>query len=163
MRATYLHDAITELSTQNPTWLTLTATKDALTLSTSSDFGSAEVAFQRSPFVPPSHALRHQAGNDAGEQEARTKGYGGLLETYLVPSHFRQSYKFAHVAAAKKAMAAATKVSIRVDEQGVMSLQFMIEHEEGVGGDRGVSFVDFRLVPLIGEESMEEMDSMDGD
>jgi len=162
MRATYLHDAITELSAQNPARLTLTATKDALTLFTSSDLGSTEVAFQHSPSIPPSHVPRHQTVNDTGEQEARTKGDGGLLETYLVPSTFRQSYKFAHAVAAKKAMAAATKVSIRADEQGVMSLQFMIEHEEGVGGDRGVSFVDFRLVPLIGDESMEEGDSMDG-
>src|SRR5579871_5965207 len=138
MRATYLHDAITELSAQNPARLTLTATKDALTLCTSSDLGSAEIAFQRSPSAPPSHALRHQTptiangGNEVGEQESRTKGDGGLLETFLVPSPFRQDYKFAHVAAAKRAMAAATKVSIRADEQGVMSLQFMIEHEEGV-------------------------------
>src|SRR5215469_791872 len=163
MRSTYLHDAITDLSTQNPAQLTLAATKDALTLSTSSDLGSAEVAFQRYPSIPPSHTLRHQSGNDSGEQEARAKRDGGLLETFLVPSPFRQSYKFAHVAAAKRAMAAATKVSIRADEQGVMSLQFMIEHEEGVGGDRGVSFVDFRLVPLISEESMEEGDSTDRD
>jgi cell cycle checkpoint protein len=169
MRATYLHDAITELSAQNPPRLTLTATKDAITLSTSSDLGSAEVEFQRSPPMPSSHMLRHQtptvanSGNDTEEQESRPKGDGGVLETFLVPSPFRQDYKFAHVAAAKRAMAAATKVSIRADEQGVMSLQFMIEHEEGVGGDRGVSFVDFRLVPLISEESMEEGDSPDSD
>ena len=169
MRAIYLHDAITELSAQNPARLTLTATEDTLTLSTLSDIGSAEVAFQRSPSVPPSHALRHQTpaatndGNDTGDQESRPKGDGGLLETFLVPSPFRQDYKFAHVAAAKRAMAAATKVSIRADEQGVMSLQFMIEHEEGVGGDRGVSFVDFRLVPLINEEGMEERDGTDSD
>jgi cell cycle checkpoint protein len=166
MRATYLHDAITELSTQNPAQLTLAATKDALTLSTTSDLGSAEVAFQRSPSVPSTHALQHQAPaitNDSGEQETRAKGDGGLLETFLVPSPFQQSYKFAHVAAAKRAMASATKVSVRADEQGVMSLQFMIEHEEGVGSDRGVSFVDFRLVPLIGGESVEEGDGTDSD
>jgi len=172
MRASHLHDAITELGAQNPARLTLTATKDTFTLSTSSDRGSAEVVFQRSP-TPSSNALRHQTptavngGGNAGEQEARAKGDMGPMETFLVPSPFRQSYKFAHVAAAKRAMAAATKVSIRADEQGVMSLQFMIEHEEGVGADRGVSFVDFRLVPLISDEGVEEEgeeeDSTDGE
>ena len=44
-------------------------------------------------------------------------------------------------------MAIASKVSIRGDEQGVLSLQFMIEVEGG-----GVSFVDFRFVPYVPEE-----------
>jgi cell cycle checkpoint protein len=60
-------------------------------------------------------------------------------------------------------MAAASKVSIRGDRQGVLSLQFMIKlgdssgsvvDPSGVppaGGDVGgnVSFVDFRFVPLV--------------
>lgn len=66
-------------------------------------------------------------------------------------------------------MAAASKVSIRGDRQGVLSLQFMIElGDSGISGlsaNRGdavstvasaggnsVSFVDFRFVPLLDEE-----------
>jgi len=44
-------------------------------------------------------------------------------------------------------MSMANKVSIRGDDQGVLSLQFMIELEGG-----GVSFVDFRFVAYVPEE-----------
>ena len=65
-------------------------------------------------------------------------------------------------------MALASKVSLRMDRQGVLSMQFMIEiGEAGSGGSRDtgtnvangvigggtgsgkVSFVDFRFVPLV--------------
>lgn len=62
-------------------------------------------------------------------------------------------------------MTVATKVSIRADAQGVLSMQFMIE-VEGQGGDgqrnagangapgsSRASFVDFRIVPLLDEGS----------
>lgn len=53
-------------------------------------------------------------------------------------------------------MTAASKVSIRTDEQGVLSLQFMIEVEGG-----GVSFIEMRFVPFLevdgeGEEDDDE-------
>lgn len=59
------------------------------------------------------------------------------------------------VKSAGRAMAAAAKVSVRGDRQGVLSLQFMIETEGG-----GVSFVDFRFVPFV-EEDGEEGDGGD--
>lgn len=64
-------------------------------------------------------------------------------------------------------MVAASKVSIRGDRQGVLSLQFMIELGDGGSGPRdntvppgggaggNVSFVDFRFVPLLDEEGEE--------
>lgn len=48
-------------------------------------------------------------------------------------------------------MAVATKVSVRGDAQGVLSLQFMIEIEPGK-----MSFVDFRFVPYVDEEGEAE-------
>jgi len=47
-------------------------------------------------------------------------------------------------------MSVATKVSVRMDDQGVLSLQFMIEVESGK-----VSFVDFRFVPLVEDDEGE--------
>lgn len=68
-------------------------------------------------------------------------------------------------------MAVASKVSIRGDRQGVLSLQFMIDFDpasriggvcrpvgggsSGAGaaaGSSAVTFVDFRFVPLVDEE-----------
>lgn len=77
-----------------------------------------------------------------------------------------QSYKFEMVKAASEAMRLASKVSVRGDDQGVLSLQFMVEVEGG-----GISFVDFRFVPFLrdegdeteDEESQEEENSDYGD
>ncbi|KAI9816956.1 MAG: ssDNA endodeoxyribonuclease [Thelocarpon impressellum] len=131
MRASWLHDAITELSSTSPTRLTITAspTPPYFTLSSTGTLGSASVEFSRDP---------------------------QLLETFQVSRRSTNTYKYSIVKAATRAMAIASKVSIRGDEQGVLSLQFMIEVEGG-----GVSFVDFRFVPFMpedGEEGDEEYD-----
>ena len=86
----------------------------------------------------------------------------------------KQRYKFDLIKKAGKAMALASKVSIRQDQQGVLSLQFMIElggnstesrDREGSKGvvttpsNERVSFVDFRLVPLLDDESGDEYEN----
>jgi cell cycle checkpoint protein len=74
-----------------------------------------------------------------------------LLETFTVAEKWTQSYKFEMIKAAAEAMRLASKVSVRGDEQGVLSLQFMVEVEGG-----GISFVDFRFVPFIRDEDEED-------
>lgn len=122
MRASWLHDAINELSSTSPTRLTIVSSPTApyFTLSSSGPLGSATVEFSRDP---------------------------QLLETFQVPRRTVNTYKYSLIKGASRAMAIARKVSIRSDAQGVLSLQFMIEVEGG-----GVSFVDFRFVPFIHEE-----------
>ena len=122
MRASWLHDAITELSSTSPTRLTIVASPTApyFTLSSSGPLGSATVEFSKDP---------------------------QLLETFQVPKRTVNTYKYSLIRGASRAMAIASKVSIRGDEQGVLSLQFMIEVESG-----GVSFVDFRFVPYVPED-----------
>ncbi|KIW02300.1 uncharacterized protein PV09_06447 [Verruconis gallopava] len=153
MRASYLLDAIDELGTSNPQVITLAAQKRAFTVSASSPLGSAVVEFHRdakaSRHKNPTPRSHDDDGRGQTESDSATTG---LLETFLLaPSTdgaFSQSYKFAHVAAIRKALQSAIKVSVRADHQGVLSLQFMIENLEG----GGVSFVDFRFVPLLDDE-----------
>ena len=122
MRASWLHDAINELSSTSPTRLTIVSSPTAphLILSSSGPLGSATMEFSKDP---------------------------QLLETFQVTSRTVNTYKYSLIRGAGRAMAIATKVSIRTDEQGVLSLQFMIEVEGG-----GFSFVDFRFVPFMPEE-----------
>ena len=47
-------------------------------------------------------------------------------------------------------MSTATKVSVRADGQGVLSLQFLVNVDEEE--KERVAFVDFRIVPLIDAE-----------
>lgn len=134
MRASWLHDAITELSSTSPTRLTIVASPKApyFTLSSSGPLGSATVEFSNDP---------------------------QLLETFQVTKRTVNIYKYSLIRSASRAMAIASKVSIRGDEQGVLSLQFMIENDGG-----GVSFVDFRFVPFVPEdgEGDEEGDVVEG-
>ncbi|KAH6664069.1 Rad1/Rec1/Rad17 [Halenospora varia] len=126
MQARWLFDAVTELSSTSPSRLDITAfpTAPYLSLSAVGHLGSASVEFSK------------------GRE---------LLETFTVADRWTQSYKFEMIKAAAEAMRLASKVSVRGDEQGVLSLQFMVEIEGG-----GVSFVDFRFVPFIHDEDEEE-------
>jgi len=119
--ASYLHHVIVEMPNSSSDQIIITANAEGLTLSSPNHHGAMSFHFSR---------------NDST-----------ILETFKVSEDtFHQSYKFSHVASTKRALASATKVSIRADNQGVLSLQFMIEN---VDGAVGVSFVDFVFIPLI--------------
>ena len=59
-------------------------------------------------------------------------------------------------------MATATKVSLRIDEEGVLNLQFLID-VDAVGGGVGHTFVEFRVVPLVEGEDNAAGDDSDED
>lgn len=129
MRSNWLHDAVKELSSTSPSRLTIAASPSApyLVLSSNGPLGSAAVEFGK-------------------DQQ--------LLETFQVRKRTVNTYKYSLIKSASPAMSAASKVSIRGDEQGVLSLQFMIEVES-----IGVSFVDFRFVPFLSEDGEDDRDS----
>lgn len=131
MRSNWLFDAIKELASTSPSRLTIAASPSApyLVLSSNGPLGSAAVEF-------------------SNDQQ--------LLETFHVPKRTVNTYKYSLVKAASRAMEIASKVSIRGDEQGVLSLQFMIEVAEG-----RVSFIDFRFVPFLPEDGEGEDDDDD--
>ena len=129
MRSSWLHDAILELSSTSPTRLTIASSPQAphFTLSATGPLGSATVEISKD---------------------------SELLETFQVAQPCSSTYNYNLVKSTSRAMAAASKVSVRSDAQGVLSLQFMIEMEQE-GKESELSFVDFRFVPYI-EESGEE-------
>ncbi|KAI5467546.1 DNA repair exonuclease rad1 [Mariannaea sp. PMI_226] len=127
MQARSLLDVLAEIAPTAPTKLMLTVTKNAPYLSVGAlgGFGSSTIDFAR--------------GKD-------------LLETFSIQERWSQCYKFDFVKSSTEAMRIASKVSLRGDGQGVLSLQFMVDVE---GGKR--SFLDFRFVPFIQQdEDMEE-------
>jgi cell cycle checkpoint protein len=135
MRSTYLLDAVTELSSVNPSNISFQATPNAsigtnLSLSASGALGSATVDFT-----------------------TNTDSDTPILETFHCAAKTNASFKFSLFKAAQRAMASASKVSLRLDEDGVLSMQYLIEIASG-GGD-GVAFVDFRVVPLVDGEDGE--------
>ncbi|RCI08043.1 hypothetical protein L249_7801 [Ophiocordyceps polyrhachis-furcata BCC 54312] len=143
MQSRTLLDSLAEISPTAPVRLKVTVTKTApyLSLAGTSELGSSGVNFAR--------------GRD-------------LLETFSIDCRWSQTYKFDLIKSSSEAMRIASKVSLRGDGQGVLSLQFMVDVE---GGKR--SFLDFRFVPFVdhdedededGEgEGLEEGDDAEGD
>ncbi|KAF2127964.1 DNA repair exonuclease rad1 [Dothidotthia symphoricarpi CBS 119687] len=167
MRGNWLHDAISELSSTSPEKLTMYAKlirgKSFFALTSSGTLGSARVEFNNEPQpsayrtpAPTNTNTNTNTNNDAAADQTPAN----LLETFQLSdpdSVLKSSYKFSLVQKAARAMSVATKVSVRVDTQGVLSMQFMIEIEggggPGAGGAAGkISFVDFRFVPLVEDD-----------
>ncbi|KAF2139814.1 uncharacterized protein K452DRAFT_231624 [Aplosporella prunicola CBS 121167] len=144
MRSSFLYDAITELASTSPEKLTLRASPMApfFSLSAEGSLGSTVVEFSKPDNTRPWDGQERQPSTAPPETT--------LLETFQVGRRVTHTYRFSLIKAAARAMAVATKVSIRGDDQGVLSLQFMIEVDNGQ-----VSFVDFRFVPLVREETEE--------
>ncbi|KAL2198917.1 DNA repair exonuclease-like protein [Corynascus similis CBS 632.67] len=132
--ARWLLDALTELAPTSPEKLTIAASKAEPYLrltSSGGPLGSSSVDFAK--------------GRD-------------LLETFSVATRWVQTFKFDMIKSASEAMRIASKVSLRGDGQGVLSMQFMVEVEGS-----GPSFLDFRFVPYAVCEDEDEETGEGGD
>ncbi|KAJ6090125.1 hypothetical protein N7486_008940 [Penicillium sp. IBT 16267x] len=189
MRSAWLYNSIAELDSSGPTILKMSASskqKPYFALSgAGGPFSESTVEFsmdQHNEMLGTAPGQTTQASQgvhkvlaDDGTSRARvnkSKLGPTATETFMVspPSsmgeRIKQSYRFALIRKASRAMSVANKVSIRGDQQGVLSLQFMIELDDGqppagrsigagVKGIGPVCFVDFRFVPLLDEEDAE--------
>lgn len=144
MRSSYLLDAVNELSSTNPSSLTIVASPQ--TRSTPSTLSLTAVGVLGSATV---------------DLETDTSSETPILETMYCPVKSQASFQFALFKAAQRAMAVATKVSLRLDEESVLSLQFLVEVDSEGGGD-AVAFVDFRMVPLVEGEAEGETERNGG-
>jgi cell cycle checkpoint protein len=144
MRSNFLLEAVNELSFMSPAEISITASATArrsaqLSLTASGYLGSATVDFANDPPVETP-----------------------ILETFQCPARTTASFKFGLIKHAQRAMSSGTKVSLRLDEDGVLSLQFLVEVETN-GSAADVAFVDFRIVPLVeGEAGGEDAAGAEG-
>ncbi|KAL5340823.1 repair protein Rad1/Rec1/Rad17-domain-containing protein [Aspergillus crustosus] len=183
MRSTWLHNAITELGATNPKILKISASakeEPFFTLSgAGGPFSESSVEFsieqdgQNNATQSDTHRKVLTNDGTARSRATRAKLAPTVTETFLVSppssmgSRIKQDYRFSFIQKASRAMAVASKVSIRGDRQGVMSLQFMIDFDPAGPTAAStsmqpardapastVSFVDFRFVPLIDEDDL---------
>lgn len=179
MRSTWLHDAIIELSGTNPSALVLNASNRTAPYfaleGEGGPFGDSTV-----DFLPESKNEPTPSGVRGKKQPLVTENFS-VAAPSGTHGRVKQRYKFEMIKRAGRAMALASKVSLRQDQQGVLSLQFMIDLGDGAatmtGGRRGdgdgtiaapptpgsVAFVDFRFVPLVGDEDDTATESESGD
>lgn len=146
MQARYLLDALAEVGSIGPERLTIEVSR-------------------KEPYLRFRTSGSHSgAGAPGVESTVDFKRGRDLLETFSVRAvdrakgerRWKQTFKFDTIKAATEAMRIASKVSLRGDGQGVLSMQFMVEvegaggHGAGgavPGGGAGLSFLDFRFVP----------------
>ncbi|KAK3187157.1 checkpoint clamp complex protein Rad1 [Lecanicillium sp. MT-2017a] len=121
-----LLDALAEISPTAPMRLALTATESApyFSLTGKGDLGSSAVDFARGK---------------------------SLLETFNIWERWSQSFKFDFIKSSTEAMRVSSKVSLRGDGEGVLSMQFMVEVDGGKP-----TFLDFRFVPFTTNEEDED-------
>ena len=131
MRADWLFDAIAELTPNAPERLTVSVSR-----------------------TPP-HFTLSSAGSLGSMSVEFTKDRD-LLDVFQCDERFLNSYKFSLLRSAARAMSMASRVSIRGDEQGVLNMQFLMELEEG-----GSSYVDFRFLAFVSEETDDESEETD--
>ncbi|KAI5811457.1 repair protein Rad1/Rec1/Rad17-domain-containing protein [Peziza echinospora] len=170
MTSLWLHDAFHDLS------FTSTSSSSSNTSSTSSSHNissSTHLILTASP-RPPHLVLSATNGQTSSTIEFARH----MMDTFQVPEKVSNTYVFGLVRNAVKAMAVASKVSIRGDGRGVLSLQFMIENTEGGGGGGGggagggsgsgapstaaagvlgnASFIEFRVLPFVNPDDEED-------
>lgn len=178
MRSAWLHDAVTELSGTNPTAVVLnvsqrTAPYFALE-GEGGPFGDTTV-----DFLPEARNEPTPSSNKRTKQPLVTENFTVVAPTGT-HGRIKQRYKFEMIKRAGRAMALANKVSVRQDQQGVLSFQFMIDLGDGAAsmatsrrGDNNsnnaapptpgsVAFVDFRFVPLVGNDDNTASESDSG-
>ena len=72
---------------------------------------------------------------------------GPLNLVLVLDLHWRESsYRFSHMTRTLRALSSSTKTSLRIDEDGLLGLQFLMP-KPGVGGTDG--FVEFRVSVFI--------------
>ena len=154
MPSFWLAEAMAELSSTNPEVLVLTASSSKAPQFSMQGLGG-----------PYGDSMVEYQAEEASRGLERSKP--AVTEIFVVNSpdrsgRVKQRYRFELIKKAMKAMALASKVSVRSDRQGVLSLQFMIELNEGAGKEISgtvpgrasgkVSFIDYRFVPLLDDE-----------
>lgn len=178
MRSTWLHNAITELSSTSPTVLSLSASaKKAPFFALSGSggpFSESTVEFAIDKDSERGDEPEFKSFNEDGtsRQPRRGKLAPSVTESFLVnppqsKERVKQRYRFELMRKALQAMAVSSKVSIRGDAQGVLCLQFLVGHGGNTNSGQPVgqnqtagrnmtddhSFVDFRFVPLVEDDS----------
>lgn len=65
-----------------------------------------------------------------------------LIQTRRVDSH---SYRFAHILHTIRALQSSTKTSLRIEAEGLLSLQFLVPVPKAKGVGTSDSFIEFRV------------------
>ncbi|KAI0648329.1 Rad1/Rec1/Rad17 [Trametes meyenii] len=96
--------------------------------------------------APP--RLRLRAVGQFGSTEMDYPNDREVLETCECEHAISFTYRFSHVARALRALQSSLKTSLRIDDEGLLSLQFMMPAPRRAGGRRSEAFIELWCLPL---------------
>ncbi|KAL1698803.1 Rad1/Rec1/Rad17 [Schizophyllum commune] len=100
--------------------------------------------------APPLFRIR--AEGSYGSTEMDYPDDREVLETFECVRTIQYSYRFPHILKTIKAVQNSTKTSLRIDEEGLLSLQYLMPYTRPRGGERLDCFVEYRCLPLDNED-----------
>ncbi|KAI5825395.1 Rad1-domain-containing protein [Schizophyllum commune Tattone D] len=100
--------------------------------------------------APPLFRIR--AEGSYGSTEMDYPDDREVLETFECVRTIQYSYRFPHILKTLKAVQNSTKTSLRIDEEGLLSLQYLMPYTRPRGGERLDCFVEYRCLPLDNED-----------
>ncbi|KAF9228751.1 Rad1-domain-containing protein [Gyrodon lividus] len=97
---------------------------------------------------PPKPLFRIKASGAFGSTEMDYPNDKEVLETFECLRPVTVSYRFAHISRTSRALQSSTKTSLRIEEEGLLSLQFLVPVPVARGGGTSGSFIEFRCMAL---------------
>ncbi|TFK34832.1 Rad1/Rec1/Rad17 [Crucibulum laeve] len=97
--------------------------------------------------------LRIQAAGTFGSTEMDYPNDRDVLETFECTQTVSFSYRFGHISRTLRALQSSTKTSLRIDEEGLLSLQFLMPSPKpkSATGETTDAFIEFRCLALDDE------------
>ncbi|KIJ17110.1 hypothetical protein PAXINDRAFT_175701 [Paxillus involutus ATCC 200175] len=97
---------------------------------------------------PSKPLFRITASGAFGSTEMDYPNDKEVLETFECSRSLTVSYRFAHISRTARALQSSTKTSLRIEEGGLLSLQFLVPVPRAKGGGTSDSFIEFRCMAL---------------
>ncbi|KAF8869941.1 Rad1/Rec1/Rad17 [Gymnopilus junonius] len=146
LKSSWLRDALSEL---DPSCEKLTFVGNPPIQQPDHNSNARQKGKQRVPAKP---MLRIQANGTFGSTEMDYPNDRDVLETFECTRIVAFSYRFGHIARTLKALSNSTKTSLRIDEDGLLSLQFLMPSPRPkTTGGRADAFIEFRCLALDDE------------
>ncbi|KAJ7043037.1 Rad1/Rec1/Rad17 [Mycena alexandri] len=95
--------------------------------------------------------LRIQAAGTFGSTEMDYPNDRDVLETFECTRPVTFSYRFGHISRTLRALQSSTKTSLRIDDEGLLSLQFLMPSPKAKAEAAADAFIEFRCLPLDDE------------
>ncbi|KAG2020730.1 hypothetical protein CC2G_006038 [Coprinopsis cinerea AmutBmut pab1-1] len=144
LKSSWLRDALSEL---DPSCEKLTFIGNPPIEGTSGADGAGKRA-QKKPRAPSAPLFRIQADGTFGSTEMDYPNDREVLETFECTQTVQFTYRFGHILKTLRALSSSTKTSLRIDEDGLLSLQFLMPSPKPK--DAMDAFIEFRCLALDG-------------